>query len=104
MSWRRIAHAGAFLAFVAALAVYGWRAVDSPLLNERLAEEQRFRRATAARLVAEPVDALLAERYWQRYPDVAGDRYFGRDGEAGPQGARAHYDKHGRVEGRIWSE
>src|SRR5258708_3227027 len=44
----------------------------------------------------------LAEAYWSRYPDVAGDAYFGRDGRLGIFGAREHYDRHGRREKRVW--
>lgn len=45
---------------------------------------------------------LLAEIYWQRYPDVGSDAHFGRHGIMGIYGARAHYDQHGKIEGRRW--
>jgi hypothetical protein len=43
-----------------------------------------------------------AETYWAHYPDVANDPYFGRNGPLGIFGAREHYDRHGRREGRVW--
>lgn len=100
----RIVRAAALAAFIVALAVYGWRAAHSPMLDEALAEEQRYRRATAAGAAIGAEDSRLAERYWQRYPDIAGDAYFGRSGPGGPSGARDHYERHGRREGRIWGE
>jgi hypothetical protein len=44
----------------------------------------------------------LAERYWQRYPDIAANGHFGRQGSFGIHGAREHYQRHGRHEGRLW--
>lgn len=47
---------------------------------------------------------LQAERYWKRYPDVGADIHFGRNGIMGIYGARAHYDQHGKIEGRKWGK
>ncbi|MGE4218833.1 MAG: hypothetical protein AB7G39_05240 [Alphaproteobacteria bacterium] len=94
----------AMLAFLAGLAIYGWGAVHSPLLDADRMAERTYRQAVAAGAAVSAEDARLAERYWQRYPDIAADPYFGRAGPAGPRGARDHYDKHGRREGRIWGE
>lgn len=44
----------------------------------------------------------VAEAYWHCYPDVAQDSYFGQSGPLGILGAREHYERHGRREGRIW--
>jgi hypothetical protein len=46
----------------------------------------------------------LAEIYWRRYPDVSSDTHFGRSGIMGIYGARAHYDQHGKIEGRKWGD
>lgn len=45
---------------------------------------------------------LMAEIYWKRYPDIGRDAHFGRNGIMGIYGARAHYDQHGKIEGRKW--
>ena len=47
-------------------------------------------------------ESALARAYWQRYPDVGQDSYFGINGVMGIRGARAHYQQHGRLEGRVW--
>jgi hypothetical protein len=44
----------------------------------------------------------LARTYWQRYPDVREDPYYGINGPAGIHGARAHFQQHGKREGRVW--
>lgn len=79
----------------------GWR--QSPLLDPARAE----RVALAERVIREEksddaADRVLAELYWQRYPDVAESPVFGRQGRLGIYGAREHYQRHGRHEGRVW--
>lgn len=44
----------------------------------------------------------LANAYWQRYPDIAGNEIWGRSGSMGLLGARDHYQYFGKKEGRIW--
>jgi len=51
--------------------------------------------ARRAEIAADP----LEEAYWNRYPDVAADPYFGRGSKLG---AAEHYRRHGKAEGRIW--
>ena len=73
------------------------------MLDDRLATRQRMleevARGKSTDLLAE---RMLAEAYWSRYPDVAADAVFGRTGKMGIYGAREHYQRHGRHEGRIW--
>ena len=80
---------------------------------EGLRHHPQFDAAQAARLAyadhvirtekpADDLERRLAEIYWNRYPDVAQNAYFGRHGNLGIHGAREHYNRHGRHEGRIW--
>jgi hypothetical protein len=51
----------------------------------------------------QPAELHESLRYWLRYPDVASAR--GRHGVGrtdGLTGARLHYERHGRAEGRTW--
>ena len=50
----------------------------------------------------DPAELALARAYWNRYPDVANHSYFGENGILGTEGARAHYQLHGKAEGRRW--
>ncbi|HEY9081017.1 hypothetical protein [Magnetovibrio sp.] len=43
-----------------------------------------------------------ARKYWETYPDVAENAFFGRQGGGGCKGAYEHWTRHGRQEGRIW--
>ncbi len=45
---------------------------------------------------------LQSQRYWDCQPDVAADRFFGRNGPMGFLGAYEHYQRHGKREGRYW--
>ena len=47
------------------------------------------------------VSNLAAQDYWNRYPDVAADSYYGR---SRPTGAQEHFSCCGRFEGRTWNE
>lgn len=98
-------HAMAILMIV--LACGGWLlgAMQSPLLNRQIAA-QHARAASVAMhgrldLSAEP---QLAEAYWLRNPDVAADAHYGRHGRIGILGAREHWLRHGKSEGRRWGE
>lgn len=98
---------GAVALVLASWGLYAYGAFHSPLLSSELAARQAYlaaivREGTAA---ADPaVVRRLAEAYWDRYPDVAKDRVYGRDGSLGQVGAHEHYVAHGRREGRIWDE
>ncbi len=88
-----------------AWAVYGYGAFHSPLLNRELAERQAYVNQIAKQARGDFAEEhRLAEAYWNRYPDVANNRYFGRDGAMGVGGAREHYNRHGKREGRVWGE
>jgi hypothetical protein len=90
--------------FILACAIWLYGASHSPVLDARLAAEEIYQRAALSR--GRPVDAAeeraLADAYWQRYPDVAKDAVFGESGRFGIFGAREHYERHGRREGRRW--
>ena len=64
------------------------------------------RRAFLDRHAVNPRDTAktraLAEAYWTRNRDVADDAIFGRAGSMGVFGAREHYTRHGKREGRRW--
>ena len=46
----------------------------------------------------------LAEAYWRRYPDIAQDPVWGRQGSMGILGPRDHYHYYGRSQGRTWGK
>ncbi len=103
MKLSRIKAGAALLLLLVSYAAYaqGWR--QAPLLDPARAE----RVALAERVIREEktddaAERILAELYWQRYPDVAESPVFGRQGRLGIQGAREHYQRHGRHEGRVW--
>lgn len=91
--------------FFLSLGVYAYGAFTSTLFDQRLAGEHAFL-VTASQMP--DMDAAemrrQAEAYWGRYRDVANDAHFGRNGELGLYGARTHYLRHGRYEGRTWPE
>lgn len=89
--------------FVASLAAFAVGFVRSPLIDDVLAQERVVINKHARRDTVDLVrEHLLAEAYWQRNSDVARDRFFGVNGALGTFGAREHYDRHGRAEGRRW--
>ena len=95
-------HAVAGLCAACSLAIYGYGIADSPLANPEI-HAQRELLIRHAALTADPAEARsVADAYWQRNPDVARDRYYGRNGKLGIFGAREHFDQHGRKEGRRW--
>lgn len=91
------------LAFSASLAAFGVGVIHSPIIDDALALERvvinKHARCAYLDLVRE---RALAGAYWQRNPDVAQDRFFAVDGALGTFGAREHYDRLGRQEGRHW--
>lgn len=91
--------------FAVALAVYLYGALHSPVLDRRLVERDAY----LAGIIREgsidmAEERRFAELYWDAYPHVGGDRYFGRDGAMGVLGAREHYNRHGRREGLLWGD
>jgi hypothetical protein len=91
--------------FALALLAYGVGAWESPMLDaeRRMQMEVQRRYAETGRL-DEQRERSLADAYWTRYPDVARDPYFGREGVLGLWGAREHYAQHGKREGRSWKD
>lgn len=82
---------------------YAWGALHAPWMDrERPAQVQLARQMIEDSKRDDAAERALAEDYWTRYPDVAADGYFGRNGKLGLQGAREHFARHGRREGRIW--
>jgi len=47
-------------------------------------------------------ETALAKIYWSKHPNVMSDAYFGKDGRLGIYGARQHFRKHGKNEGKNW--
>jgi hypothetical protein len=99
--WRTVLASGVF---ILACAIWLYGASHSAVLDAGLAAEEIYQRAALSR--GRPVDAaeerVLAGAYWQRNPDVANDTVFGEQGRFGIFGAREHYERHGRREGRQW--
>ncbi len=90
------------VAVAGALAIYLWGAFTSPVFDQQRYRERAYLRAQLAQSEQRSEqEAALAEAYWRRYPDVAADPTYGRDG-MGIEGARAHYRNHGKAEGREW--
>lgn len=97
-------YALAILGMTAAFAVYGYGFYNSPVMNPDFRAQQDVLAHYAKSQGNQEAVRMLAEAYWQRNPDVAADSYFGRNGKMGTFGAREHYDRHGRKEGRRWGQ
>lgn len=85
----------------------GWLlgAMDTPLLNRQIAAQQALATSVARTGSLDmAAEQRLAEAYWQRNPDVAASGYYGRHGRIGIFGAREHWLRHGKREGRHWGE
>lgn len=85
----------------------GWLlgAMGTPLLNRQLAAQHALATSVAKTGSLDMVaEQRLAEAYWQRNPDVAASSHYGRNGKAGVLGAREHWLRHGKSEGRHWGE
>lgn len=103
MIGKRTLLAGVAALALAAYGLYAAAALRSPLFDAR--ERDRIALFGAlARAKAPPTEdqRTAAEAYWRRYPDVAEDGFFGRQGPMGIRGAFEHYRRHGRPEGRVW--
>lgn len=48
------------------------------------------------------LEKILADAYWQRYPDVAASAVWGQNGSLGVLGPRDHYRYVGKYQGRTW--
>ena len=92
-----------FTGIALALIVYAVGAWDSPLLdNDRKAQFDVLTLYAHTGKRPEEKERALAEIYWNRNADVAVDPFFGREGSLGIWGAREHFSRHGKREGRRW--
>jgi hypothetical protein len=99
--WLRVAAMTATA--LAGFAIYFYGAFNAPVLDPDLAARKAYLDRVIRTDETDPAtERALADAYWGRYPDVAEDAYFGRLGKLGLEGARAHFERHGRTEGRVW--
>ena len=89
-----------FSAFAVGLTIYAFGALHAPPMDGKTGEMLRVLARAAD--VDTAAEEKLARAYWAHYPDVAASPLFGEKGSMGVLGAREHYMKHGRREGRIW--
>jgi hypothetical protein len=91
------------LVFAVSLAVFAVGIVRSPVIDDVLAQERvvlnKHARGDQVDMIRE---TRFAQAYWSRNSDVAAHAFFGAKGALGIFGAREHYDRHGRLEGRHW--
>lgn len=86
-----------------ALSIYGYGFMSAWNERNTAAVQNAYLDTIIANAGAEESNTrALAEAYWNRYPDVAEDNFFGRHGKLGVAGARSHFQRHGRQEGRKW--
>ncbi len=91
--------------FVLSLGAYAYGAFTSTLFDQGLADKRAFLVTASRAPEGDPAEIRRqAEAYWDLNPDVAHHEYFGRDGKFGLYGARTHYLRHGRYEGRMWPQ
>ncbi len=91
--------------FVLSLGAYAYGAVTSTLFDRGLADKRAYLVTASRAPEGDPAEMRRqAEAYWDLYPGVAADEYFGRDGKFGIYGARTQDLRHGRYEGRTWPE
>jgi len=104
-TWERCATWFCWSVFGLSLAAFGVLAAHSPVASDRRYEEAlvltRLAQAATPDMACEED---LAEIYWNRNRDVADSGFFGREGALGVFGAREHFDRHGRREGRAWPD
>lgn len=100
---RRMAGWTGATVFGLSIVIFAFGIIHSPVVDDVLAQERvvlnKHARADTVDVIRE---TLFAEAYWRRNPDVAADPFFGTNGALGTFGAREHYDRHGRLEGRRW--
>ncbi len=93
---------------IVALLLVGYAAYAKGALTSALLDPARPEHVAAANQAVRQAgqdnetERRLAELYWQRYPDVAVNAIYGPKGPHGIFGAREHYQRHGRHEGRVW--
>ena len=91
--------------FVLCLGAYVYGASTSTLFDRGMADKRAYLMTASRAPEGDPAEIRRrAEAYWELYPGVAADEYFGRNGKFGIYGARYHYQAHGRYEGRTWPE
>lgn len=100
---RRRALLGLLLLAVIGLGIAGWLGRHSALLHPELAARKaHYEQLSSEGRIDAQREASLAGAYWRRYPDVAQNPYFGEGGLLGVFGAREHFERAGRAEGRRW--
>ena len=86
-----------------ALAVWAIGAAHSPFGSTSRAGNRRYLQTEAKQVERDRVEeGRLAAAYWKANPDVKADKHYGPNGPFGLLGAREHYQKFGRGEGRAW--
>lgn len=91
------------LTMVLAMVVWAVGAVHSPYLSSSQADARHYLRTEARNADVDRTRvSRFAAAYWEAYPDVRQDRYFGPNGPLGIHGALEHFRRHGRQEGRRW--
>ncbi len=89
--------------FAGSLVAYGYGAGHSPLLDSAKAKQFDYLRQVEKKSDLIRLDERQqAEAYWRTYPDVENHPYFGKNGPLGIFGAREHFRRHGKQEGRRW--
>lgn len=89
--------------YAVCLIVFAIGLVRSPVIDHALNQERIvLNKHARSGLIDVEREARFAQTYWELNPDVAAHFYFGRAGALGIFGAREHYDRHGRREGRPW--
>lgn len=95
-----------FVFSICALSVVLWllNFLQSPLYKREMVEQQKYLNARYDELAPDLQEQRqLALDYWQRYPDVRKDGFWGEKGRLGIKGPADHYRYHGRREGRIFA-
>jgi hypothetical protein len=94
-----------WLVIILAGSATAFRAQKSIVLDDALYSEIRFAALLTAKNPSGQSEIAFkasAERYWSCHPDVAAHPNFGRNGPLAYHGAREHFDRHGKREGRVW--
>jgi len=78
--------------------------LQSPLSNHEFRQQRKYLNAKYDELAPDlQEERILALDYWQRYPDVRKNNYWGENSRLGLRGPADHYRHHGRREGRIYA-
>lgn len=84
--------------------LWGLNFLQSPLYNHEMKLQQKYLSSKYDELAPDLQEQrLLAFDYWQRYPDVRKDSFWGEKSRLGVKGPADHYRHHGRREGRIYA-